>query len=152
MAEIQSWNETPAGAFRAAMGMPMPTEQEWAFAAELDQRETALHAFDTAWRPDGARPPRTAYEHQQALAAARPRPGSDWIPVTAADTAEIIQRMTAQRLADQVARDAQVYGPPDDNPATAAALEKMRAASARTNADWARGEPLPPDHVGRTIQ
>lgn len=150
MEEIKSWLETPAAAFRQAMGLPVPDESELRFESEREMRAAALRAFNAAHRPGADVHEPTPFERQSELAE-QAQAGQGWIPVDATDAAAIIQRMNAQRLADQVARDADVYGPPGGNPRTREMIEKMREASARTNEDWARGEPLPAPHVGRTV-
>jgi hypothetical protein len=48
-AAAATWEETPAGRFRAAMGGPRPDYQAEQFAAELPDREQTAHQFRQAW-------------------------------------------------------------------------------------------------------
>jgi hypothetical protein len=150
---IQSWLETPAAAFLAAMGLPVPSENELRFEAERDMRAAALRRFNEAHRPGETTHERTAYEYQRELAE-RAQATRGWIPLGDGDATVILRRIRAQRLADEAASDATVYGPDTGNPRTAEALEQMRLANERI-ADFQRGYPFDPghpSHVGRTVQ
>ena len=48
-AAAASWEESPAGRFRAAMGGPRPDYAAETFAAELPDREAAAREFRIAW-------------------------------------------------------------------------------------------------------
>jgi hypothetical protein len=48
-AAAATWEETPAGRFRAAMGGPRPDYAAETFAAELPGREAAAREFRIAW-------------------------------------------------------------------------------------------------------
>lgn len=123
--EVQSWLDTPAAAIRQLAGLPLPSEAELRFLGELDERESALSAFNEAHRPAEAQPPRTVYQQQQELAASRVPPGSDWISIREGEETLILKRLRALAESARIARESVSYGPGEANPAFTAAMERV---------------------------